>query len=661
MNSTYCDTMGIREALKHTWMPFFGRFGKLLPVQEMAIPKVLTGSNLVIVSPAATGKTEAVVAPVVERMKQERWPAFSILYVVPTRALVNDLYKRLQPPLDRLGVSLLRRTSEHPDFKPTRVSNFLLTTPESLDSLVARYPKLFETLRVMIIDELHLYDGTYRGDQLRVLIQRINHIVKQKPNFYAMSATIYEPNEMGHRYMDEFDTIVVHTEREIDHKVIPYDGDVRGLLDELNHMGVRKVLIFSNTRRDAEDIAMRIKASWSYGRNVWVHHGSLDKRVREAVERMMDSVRVGMISATTTLELGIDIGDIDCVVFNGVPPSVTAMLQRIGRGNRRTNRLVAIGLYRDEMERLFFEVMFDKIRRGWIEPYEYRPKLSVAVQQLLSYVYQKRASGVTIDKLLEVLTPLEISRDELRELVVNLISRGYLKMELFSIIYPGDRMGGLVARGRIHSNIETIPSKYEVYDVRTGERIGEMEFIVPTFFMRGRMWTVERESSGRVFVREVSGRPHDAGKVYKGKGYVIWDASLGNEVKKRMFGVDDKQFVKLGNRIYHFVGVIYGSIWAEVLRRRGIKAVDHGGIYLTVDETKDITTLTRDEVKQVINHTWVGIKNLLGLGTYFSWLPEGLKRKAIYQAINVDRFMRLIQDAEIVTPTIQPNTRIYLT
>lgn len=642
--------MEIHHLLRYTWGPFFSRFGRLLPIQSLAIPKILENRNLVVVSPAATGKTEAVVAPVMERLKRERWEGFSVLYITPTRALVNDLYKRLEPPLSLLGVSISRRTGDHPDFKPDRVTNLLLTTPESLDSLISRYPSLFESLRVIIIDELHLYDATYRGDQLRVLIERIKRIKKLPMSYYALSATIYNPQEMGERYIEDFDVVVNRAPREIEYETLRYEDSLEGVLEKIEGKGLKKILFFSNTRRDAEDVVIKLKRIWNYKDKIWVHHGSLNKRLREDVERLMDSSRVGIISATTTLELGIDIGDIDAVVFYQPPPSVTSLLQRMGRGNRKENRILAYGLYRDDLERVFFRVLFEKAKEGWIEPVEYEPKLSVAAQQVLSYGYQKRGVGMTLKSIRELLSPFGLSEEDVRELIFELISRKYLRMELYDLIYPGEKMEGLISRGRVHSNIENIPGRYEVYNVRTGEKIGEMEGLTPTFAMQGRLWAVEREDKGRVFVREVAGDMRERGKVYKAKGYAIWDPELGREIKKRVFpDIQDNQFKRIGNSVYHFLGSIYGYLWAEILRRRGIKAADSGGIYITIEgNAKDPTKINNREMEKVIDKVWVGIKNLLGLGAFFNLLPEVLKREAIYKSVNEERFLRLMGEAEIV-------------
>jgi ATP-dependent helicase Lhr and Lhr-like helicase len=127
-------TAELRRILTRSWHAFFSPFGgKLLPVQEAAIPGVLSGRDLLVSSPTAGGKTEAVVAPLAERALAEEWSAPSIVYVCPTRPLVNDLYRRISLPLTNLGVSCDRRTGDHPRPVHRRPPTLLVTTPESLD------------------------------------------------------------------------------------------------------------------------------------------------------------------------------------------------------------------------------------------------------------------------------------------------------------------------------------------------------------------------------------------------------------------------------------------------------------------------------------------------------------------------------------------------
>ena len=167
--------MKIRHRLKYAWMPFFSRFGRLTSIQEETIPKILDGANVVVASPTASGKTEAVVAPIAERFVSERWNGLAILYVVPTRALANDTLARIEGPLRDMGIATVLKHGDKP-YLSGNLPNCLITTPESLNSLICRRPKIFATLRAVILDEIHLLDNTYRGDQLRLLFHRLKKL-----------------------------------------------------------------------------------------------------------------------------------------------------------------------------------------------------------------------------------------------------------------------------------------------------------------------------------------------------------------------------------------------------------------------------------------------------------------------------------------------------
>ena len=152
----------IASSLRRTWAPFFGRFGRLTPPQRAAIPPILRGDDVLLAAPTATGKTEAVCAPLVER-RIARGSDWKVLYVSPTRALVNDLYERLSPALSDLQVRVVRRTGDHHDTIPVGPS-VIITTPESFDSLLCRGKTgsgvdaghVLANVTAVVLDEIHL-------------------------------------------------------------------------------------------------------------------------------------------------------------------------------------------------------------------------------------------------------------------------------------------------------------------------------------------------------------------------------------------------------------------------------------------------------------------------------------------------------------------------
>jgi len=209
-----------KRSLRRTWITFFGRYGRLLPIQSRTIPVVLDGKNAIIVSATASGKTEAVIAPLIERYLKEESDGIAILYISPTKALVNDMYDRLNGQLDELGVSISIKTGDTPRFKPGKSPNVLITTPESFDSLICRHPNSFKNIKAVILDEIHLIDNTYRGDQLRLLLKRLKCVSDTYFNIYALSATVACPEEVGSRYLGDFEVITDHDKRDIEYTLV---------------------------------------------------------------------------------------------------------------------------------------------------------------------------------------------------------------------------------------------------------------------------------------------------------------------------------------------------------------------------------------------------------------------------------------------------------
>ncbi len=374
----------VRAALKRTWVPFFARFGRLTPIQLAVIPKVLTGESVVVAAPTASGKTEAVVAPLAELLTAQQWTGLSVAYIVPTRALANDTEQRIKGPLRELGIEVQIKHGDTPHVSTAKRPNWLITTPESLDSLICRQTQLLGDLRCIVLDELHLIDATYRGDQVRALLARLKGVSREELRVYILSATLADPAELASRYADSFQLAVVPGQRQIERWFFSSEDAVYPFARQ---NGYRKLVWFCNSRRRVESVAQALEKQWR-PYPVVAHHGSLAKNLREGAERLMREGRIAVCVATSTLEVGIDIGDIDLVVLDEPPPSVASLLQRIGRGNRRdaVTRVAAIAQSDDERDGL--KAMFDAAATGQLPAPTYRPDLSVAVQQIFSLLFQ---------------------------------------------------------------------------------------------------------------------------------------------------------------------------------------------------------------------------------------------------------------------------------
>ena len=243
----------LRNRLRRTWTPFLSRFGALTEVQRDAIPPVLEGRNVVIASPTASGKTEAILCPTIERILDNRRSGLQIVYISPTRALVNDMYQRLRYPLSELGIQLHIKTGDRVLFGDTEEPGFLITTPESLDSLLCRSPGRFDEVQTVIIDELHLLDSTARGDQMRCLVARVAASAKTAMTIHGLSATMISPERVGARYMEDPVLVQGGESRELDYSIRDsLESAIQLALNENR----RKILVFCNSRRAVENNVM---------------------------------------------------------------------------------------------------------------------------------------------------------------------------------------------------------------------------------------------------------------------------------------------------------------------------------------------------------------------------------------------------------------------
>nr|MDO8062811.1 DEAD/DEAH box helicase [Candidatus Freyrarchaeum guaymaensis] len=502
-----------KRKLRRTWATFFGMHGRLFPVQVKVIPVVLAGKNAVVASPTASGKTEAVVAPLTERCLGEGWEGLSILYISPTRALAKDIHHRLKDQLSELDISLLVRIGDRPLFNPNVPPEFLITTPESLDSLICRYNSNFEDVKAVVLDEIHFLDNTYRGDQLRILLRRLKRIAKTDFNVYALSATIANPEDVGARYLENnFEVIVLPGKREIEYTLV---RSVKDVFDHARGENLRKILIFCNSRAATEDVAEKCKKLWgNYA--VCVHHGSLSRQAREEAETFMREAQDGVCVATMTIEVGIDIGDIDAVVLAEVPWSISSLLQRIGRGNRREQRCRVFAIYSSEEEKLMFEWMLDAASEGYIEPVDYSPDLSVVVQQIFSSLYAC-PSGLETSYFIEIFNGI-CPEDILKDVLMHLAGRGYVEWR-HGKWYASTKLMDLGERGEIHSNIPSIKA-LKVIDVTSRRVIGEVQYPVDEIFLLGgRTWKITDITHNKIYVKPVKSKaPPAKFRRYSSKG-----------------------------------------------------------------------------------------------------------------------------------------------
>lgn len=340
----------LHPALQHHIVNSLG-WRSLRPLQESSIEPVLAGSHALLVAPTAGGKTEAAAFPLFSRMLSEDWSGLSLLYLCPLRALLNNLEPRLSGYLHLLG---RRAAVWHGDVGASDrraiqkdPPDLLLTTPESLEvMLISRgidHGRLFRGLRAVVVDELHAFAGDDRGWHLLSLLERVSRVAGRDLQRVGLSATLGNPEELlgwlagsspGPR------TVVAPESggaRDVDIH-LDYVGDLENAAIMLSRLyRGEKRLAFVDSRSRAEALAFRLR---ELGVQTHISHGSLGADERRRAEQAFAEARDCVIVATSTLELGIDIGDLDRVVQIDAPSTVSSFLQRLGRTGRRagTNR-----------------------------------------------------------------------------------------------------------------------------------------------------------------------------------------------------------------------------------------------------------------------------------------------------------------------------------
>lgn len=476
----------VARRLHRTWDPFFGSFGRLTEIQRAVIPAIVGGQDVLVCSATASGKTEAACAPLVERFIGRQGP-WTILYVSPTRALVNDLYMRLQTPLGRLGLRLIRRTGDYPTevYPPPHV---LLTTPESFDSILCRgrvadpEGHAFAWVTAVVLDEIHLLRGSARGEQVRWLLERLHRLRREAKRkdwatdesiqVVGLSATVPNPDRVRDAYLPAGTVLSVPGGRSIETVAVSCDlpqveAALPTYLESLHRS--EKVLVFCNARRRVDDLVAFLRPKLeTLGYPVRAHHGSLSRREREETEAAVKQEARIVVVATSTLELGVDIGDIDLVVLDGPAPDIPALLQRIGRGKRRTDSTRVMTCSGSAAEVVVHSAMIEAARAGWLGPAEEGLQHAVARQQLASYIFQAPRRHRHRNRLQELLDACA-APVVARSLLDHLLDIGELEQDADQIRL-GEYWRDQTGRGEIHSNIEGSPGE-TVVDERSGQAI----------------------------------------------------------------------------------------------------------------------------------------------------------------------------------------------
>jgi ATP-dependent helicase Lhr and Lhr-like helicase len=486
----------------------------LRPVQEQASRTILDGFNSIILAPTAGGKTEAAMFPVISRMLDDEPATVGALYICPIRALLNNQEERLGVYTKMVG---LDRFKWHGDTTARQRKTFveepaalLMTTPESLEVMMIspKFPtkKVFSDLRFVIVDEVHAFAGSDRGAHLVCLLERLRQYTPHDFQRIGLSATVGNPDDIMNWLQGSSKNrkAVINPERRKGNRtlLVALDKDVPRLCRNIAQTAAgKKSLLFCESRALTEQIADQLKR---LNIDTYVHHSAVSKEERERAEARFAEGSSACIVCTSTLELGIDIGDLDYVFQLDTASTVSSFLQRLGRTGRREGTVSNTFFFCTEGPMsILASAIIEMARSGWVENVSpSRRTWHILIHQLMAMCLQH--GSVTRLSAWNVIAGAyslsNINRDEYEQLIDHLVREAILYEESgrLSMGVKAESVFGRKNFMEIYS-VFTSPEQFTVMTV-TEHELGTLQndFVEKllegetTFLLAGRAWLVDR-------------------------------------------------------------------------------------------------------------------------------------------------------------------------
>ena len=606
---------------------FEGAFATPTAAQNQAWPAIASGEHVLISAPTGSGKTLAAFLYAIDQLAQDTPPAnakdrrTSLVYVSPLKALSYDIDRNLRTPLRGIGADLkvAVRTGDTPQRERRQMlrepPDILITTPESLYlMLTGRAQALFEGARWCIVDEIHAVASTKRGSHLALTLERLADAAGRDVQRIGLSATQNPLEEVGrfmvgpHRTCRVVDTgvrkeldlkihVPVESMVEPDHTPSPNLDPLEGgeatrrsiwpaIYPELLELirAHKSTILFVNSRRGAERLAIRLndlagpRPSAAVPELARSHHGSLAREERTAVEEMLKAGELPCLVATSSLELGIDMGAVDLVIQVESPKSVARGLQRIGRAGHSVGDVSRGRIFpKFRADLLECVVVAQRMREARIETTVVpRNALDVLAQQIVAIAAAAPDDEpVLVDDLFALVTRThsyaELPRTQL-ENVLDMLDGRYPSSE-FSELRPRivwDRVAGTIrarpgARQLAVTNAGTIPDRgLFAVTLPDGRRVGELDEEMvyearpgQTFLLGATTWRIEEIGRDRVIVTpapglpgavpfwkgDTLGRPRELGEAIG--AFARWAVDQAPEVLERDYDLDRRAATNL--------------------------------------------------------------------------------------------------------------------
>jgi len=515
---------------------------KLSKLQGESAKKILAGKDLLIIAPTGSGKTEAAIIPLLNKMIQDRAEeirevtvttrtqgkgaktkgikGITLLYITPLRALNRDMLRRLEAISKKLGLTTAVRHGDTSNSERRKQSlkppQIMVTTPETLQILFLgkRLRESLKNIKYVVIDEVHeLADGE-RGVQLSIALERL----KKYSNFQiiGLSATIKDPEKIASFIGKNVEVVVSKETKEYSLSVIKpqtrkededlaeklfIDEEVASQLRTIKEIveSHKSTLIFVNTRQTAEALGIKLKKII----DIEVHHGSLSKESRIESEARFSSGELKALICTSSMELGIDVGHVDAVVQFNSPRQVNRLIQRVGRSGHRTDRIskgyIITGSFDDVLESIVISDMAEK--RIVEDSNIHYLSLDTLANQITAILLEK--GRMEVNEVFELMRSAYPYKNMEFKKFIEICN--FLK-DINIIFFDDDTLSpGRKTRNYFYDNISMIPDEknYRVFDITTGKSIGVVDesflstFEGELFAIKGELWkiiTIEEDS-----------------------------------------------------------------------------------------------------------------------------------------------------------------------
>lgn len=542
----------------------------LRPLQTAAAQVIFdTDDNLLLSASTASGKTEAAFFPILTDLAENPADSIACLYIAPLKALINDQYDRLKDICEDSDVPVWRyhgdvsASQKRKMFK--RPQGVLQITPESLESLMinkhADIPRLFGDLRYVVIDELHSFLRSDRGGQTFCLLERLNRLAGVKPRRIGLSATIGDPKAAGQflgagsghqtripkvksqpqRWRLSMEHFYKSGDQAGDHSALPAQAVLDQASDQapelaapglayiFDHTRGKKCLVFTNSREECEAVCQVLRQYCEYKHEpdrFMIHHGNLSAALRQGAEAIMKDEDANITTcATATLELGIDVGQLERAFQIEAPFTVSGFLQRMGRTGRRGNPAEMWFVMREEQaeSRAMLPVLLPwsllqgialvelYLQERWVEPpRDHQLPYSLLYHQTMSTLMAggEMSPAELASRVLTLSYFLWVSQDDYRILLRHLI-----KTDQIQLTENGGLIVGLAGE-RVTNNFKfyAVFQENEEYSVHAeSEELGTIVKPPPLgekIAIAGHVWVVEEIDRRRrqVYVHQVKGR-----------------------------------------------------------------------------------------------------------------------------------------------------------